>query len=369
MLLALLVLPACGKRGDPQPPLPRNPQPITGLRLSQRGDVLEISYTAPRLTTANVRLGVLEVELLRAEIEGDLAKVAKRRRVKVAPGETLVETEPLPPPGTSVRVAAQAYSRGQPSSLSPVLSLKVVPPPPRPPGLKATLLADGVSLAWDPIPLPPPTPPPTPSPSPSPSPTPSATPTPSPSPSPSPSASPTATPSPTPTPAPTPTPLPVPAVSVYRREGTAEYAAPLATVLPAEGFVDRSVTAGQSVCYVVRTVVSRDPLIESAPSEEACLTVRDISAPAAPSGIAVLAREEGIEVSWSPSPEADLDRYRVYRALAGGARERLAEVPSTETSYLDRTLPAGASALYSVTATDKAGNESAASAAVEGRRP
>jgi fibronectin type 3 domain-containing protein len=129
------------------------------------------------------------------------------------------------------------------------------------------------------------------------------------------------------------------------------------------------VTAGQSVCYVVRTVVSREPLIESAPSEEVCLGVRDISPPAAPSGIAVLAREEGIEVSWSPSPESDLERYRVYRALSGGVRERLAEVASTETFYLDRTLPAGATALYSVTAVDKAGNESAASTAAEGRRP
>lgn len=160
----------------------------------------------------------------------------------------------------------------------------------------------------------------------------------------------------------------MPAVSIYRRDSAGQYGAPLATVLPAEGFVDRSATAGQSLCYVVRTVVSRDPLVESAPSDEACVTVRDISPPAAPSGIAVLPRDEGIEVSWSPSLEEDLDRYRVYRAVAGGARERLAEVPSTETAYLDRTLASGTTALYSVTAVDKAGNESPASAAAEGRR-
>jgi fibronectin type 3 domain-containing protein len=163
----------------------------------------------------------------------------------------------------------------------------------------------------------------------------------------------------------------VPVVSVYRREQTGEYTSPLAMVAPSAGYVDRTVTPGQNVCYVARTVVAREPqpLVESAPSDEVCLSVRDISPPAAPTGIAVLGRGDGVEVSWSPSPEADLDRYRVYRAVGDGAPERLAELPVTETSYLDRTLPAGATARYSVTAIDTAGNESAASAAAEGRRP
>jgi len=142
-------------------------------------------------------------------------------------------------------------------------------------------------------------------------------------------------------------------------------------VAPTAGYVDRTVTPGENVCYVVRTVVAREPqpLVESAPSDEACLSVRDISPPAAPTGIAALARGDGVEVSWSPSPEADLDRYRVYRKVGDESPERLAELPATETSYLDRTLPAGSTARYSVTAIDKAGNESAASAAAEGRRP
>jgi fibronectin type 3 domain-containing protein len=163
----------------------------------------------------------------------------------------------------------------------------------------------------------------------------------------------------------------VPVVSVYRREQGAEYTSPLAMVAPTAGYIDRTVTPGQNVCYVARTVVAREPepLVESAPSDEACISVRDISPPAAPTGIAVLARAEGVEVSWSPSPEADLDRYRIYRTVGDGARERLAELPATETSYLDRTLPAGATARYSVTAIDKADNESAASAAAEVRRP
>ena len=63
---------------------------MSAFRLAQRGDLLELAYTTPRLTTGGTRLDVFEVELLRAEAAGDFAKVSHRRRVKVAPGETLV---------------------------------------------------------------------------------------------------------------------------------------------------------------------------------------------------------------------------------------------------------------------------------------
>ena len=41
-----LTLVACGKRGDPLPPLPVTPQAVTNLKLAQRGDRLEIAYVA-----------------------------------------------------------------------------------------------------------------------------------------------------------------------------------------------------------------------------------------------------------------------------------------------------------------------------------
>ena len=72
-------------------------------------------------------------------------------------------------------------------------------------------------------------------------------------------------------------------------------------------------------------MASTDPLVESAPSNEACVEVRDIAAPATPTGLAVLPREGGLEVLWSPSAELDLAGYRVYRAVAGGRSERVAE--------------------------------------------
>src|SRR5512134_1397549 len=117
-VLALLACAAaCGKRGEPLPPLPRTPQAITGFTVAQRGDKLEARGVAPRTTTSGAPLSVFEIELLRAEKEGDLDKVGLSQRLRVAPGERFQESWPLPPAGTSVRVAARAVSQGQRSTL------------------------------------------------------------------------------------------------------------------------------------------------------------------------------------------------------------------------------------------------------------
>src|SRR5262249_53925207 len=134
-----LVLSACGKRGDPLPPLRRIPQPVIGLRLAQRGDKLEIAYTAPRNTADGARRPTIEVEVMRMDGEGDFTKNAKHRRRKAAPGENLVEREDVPSPGTPVRVAIRAIANGRQSVITPPASLTVKTPPPVPTKLDATL--------------------------------------------------------------------------------------------------------------------------------------------------------------------------------------------------------------------------------------
>ena len=126
---------------------------------------------------------------------------------------------------------------------------------------------------------------------------------------------------------------------------------------------------GATACYVVRAVASTEPLIESAPSNEACVEVRDIAAPAPPAGLAVLPREGGLEVLWSPSAEADLAGYRVYRAAPGGPPEKVAEVESSRAAWLDETAERGVVYRYTVTAFDQAGNESERAEPVEASLP
>ena len=341
---------------------------------------------APRSTTGGVRLGVVDVEIVRADVPPDplkpgeplamtlpnFLKTARRDRHRAAPGETLAETFPLPPPGTTIRVAARAFDGSRVSNLSSVATLVVQPPPPGPSQLSAKLEGETVALQWTGT---------VPSPAPSPSPSPTPTPSPSPSPSASPRARPSplasglvASPSPSPTPSPSPSPSPTPPARgflVYRRgDPTGQYAAPLrAEPQSTNTYEDRSVALGQRWCYVVGTVISTEPVAESARSNEECVSVRDIVPPAAPTGVAALGGPEGVEVSWSPSTDADLANYRVYRQAAGGARERVGEVAPPETSLRDTTAAPGARYAYTVTTVDTAGNESPPSLAAPGGRP
>jgi hypothetical protein len=383
LALGALALAGCGKRGDPMPPLPVTPQAVTSLNLAQRGDTLEIAYTTPRATTGGVRLGLLDIEILRADAPGDFQKTAKRSKRRAAPGESLLETSPLPSPGTTVRVAARAVDRGRVSALSSVATLVVQAPPPAPHDLAAELKGESVALTWmGTVPSPPP---PSPSPSPSPSASPRASPGPRVSPTPVPTVSPSApapgsSPAPSPAPSglasapPSPSPTPKPPARgflLYRRpDPGGSYGNPVRSEpFTTNAFEDKTVSLGQRWCYVVGTVVSTEPIAESTRSNEACVSVVDIIAPAAPSGVAALGGPDGVEVSWSPSTEADLATYRVYREAPGGPRERVGEVAPPETSLRDATAAPGARYTYTVTAIDRAGNESKPSGPAPGGRP
>jgi Fibronectin type III domain len=413
LLSVVFVLAACGKRGDPLPPLRRTPQPVTGLSLSQRGEDLTFRLVAPRTATDGSRLPVLDVEVRTLEGEGDFAKAASVSTHKAAPGERLEWSAALPAPGTLIRVAAVAVQQKRKSVQTAITSLLVQPEPAAPTALSAHPAAVGVALTWEaPKPMPmwfvPPAPPPSPSPSPSPSPIPAAplvpklpegtstaqgaeaeakgpsdaSPTPTSAPAPEPEATVVpkgalVSPLPGPTPTTSSTPAAQPAAPrpggflVYRRSDPGSYGgalAPQPTAAPQ--YTDLSAALGSTVCYSVRTVISTDPLIESRASAETCLTVHDVTAPAAPTGLTTLAVEGGIEVSWSPSPESDLVQYRVYRApRGGGASERIAEVAKPIATYRDTAARSGQRYRYTVTAVDGAGNESPASAPAEAAWP
>ena len=115
ILLLVSFLPACGKKGDPLPPLRPTPAAITGLRVAQRGDRIEITLTAPRAGADGARLPVLDLELFVAEggelehvsiidwgqgvrhhaiVQGSVAKDAKLRSVVVTLGGDVVRVEP-----------------------------------------------------------------------------------------------------------------------------------------------------------------------------------------------------------------------------------------------------------------------------------
>lgn len=388
-LLLLALLPACGKKGDPLPPLRPTPAAVTGLRVAQRGEQVQVTFAAPQASTDGARLPVLEIEILVALGEGDFLKVARGRRIKAAPGEVLRESEPLPAPGTHLRIGARAFARGHRGNLGEPASLVVVAPLVPPADLTANATAEGVTLSWRgevPAPLPTPTPKPL-GPRPEGTPSPSVTPPPGDlrpekpevgppapgvadprPPSTDPTGAPVAGPTPPPTPKPTQTPF-APGFYVYRRTVQTAFGPPLQPKAEQETTFFDAVKPGESWCYVVRAVASSDPLVESAASNEACVEVKDVVAPAAPVGLTALAQEAGIEVRWSSSLEGDVVAYRVYRMSRRGRLEPIGEVKAPATRFLDQVPSDSGRVRYVVKAVDGAGNESAPTLPVDVTRP
>jgi fibronectin type 3 domain-containing protein len=142
-------------------------------------------------------------------------------------------------------------------------------------------------------------------------------------------------------------------------------------------YLDTQFELGKTYVYTVRSVVRYGAdQIESADSNSFVVLARDVSPPATPRGlIAVYVPAQGnlpahLELSWSISPETDLAGYNVYRSeqaslLGTRANNELLLTPA----FRDMNAAPGRNYFYSVTAVDRSGNESPASAAAPGTVP
>jgi len=108
--------------------------------------------------------------------------------------------------------------------------------------------------------------------------------------------------------------------------------------------------------YTVRTVAtSATGVRESAPTEAASMTPRDVYPPRAPTGLAVAVEGRVIRVYWFPNDEADLGGYRIYRRQEGSEAFAMVEVvDAAATSFGDGTVLPGVRYDYRVTAIDRA---------------
>jgi hypothetical protein len=139
------------------------------------------------------------------------------------------------------------------------------------------------------------------------------------------------------------------------------------TVMPE--YQDVGFDYGKTYAYLVRSVIQvQGAALESSDSPLLVLTPKDTFPPAAPQELvaAVLPGETSgaqvVDLSWSINLETDLAGYRVYRSEQGGTRGQLLTPELLLTpAYRDRSVRTGQKYWYSVTAVDKAGNESAPS--------
>jgi fibronectin type 3 domain-containing protein len=128
-------------------------------------------------------------------------------------------------------------------------------------------------------------------------------------------------------------------------------------------YLDRQVENERTYFYAVRAIRQEaGTTARGEASPRVAATPGRTAAPAAPANLVAALSAGTVRLSWSPSRDANVAAYIVYRAAAGGERARVGSVRAPGTTFTDRDLAAG-SYRYVVTAQDASAraNESAPS--------
>ena len=359
MLCFVLLGAGCGAPGEPVPPTPPIPVAVSDLNAHQAGDGVELVFTLPGKSVAGDPLAAPPaVEVVRGLTKPDGSPDAKSLRVVSAiPGSLIANyvseghvriTDPISPadvranPGGSfVYTIRTRASRKRASADSNVVQVRLLPVPKRIGSVQAKITESAIELSW---------------------------------------AAPTETSRGEPLAA-------VSGYRIYRGElepssleaaskdiSQAKWKFPPAQLATVEetSYRDTLFDFGKTYVYTVRsTVPAQGGLLESSDSEPAIVTPRDIFPPAAPQNVAAAVLPGAtpgafvVDLSWSINLETDLAGYRVYRSEQQDTRGELVTpdlLPAP--AYRDTSVLPGRRYWYSVTAVDRAGNESASSPAV-----
>ena len=121
-------------------------------------------------------------------------------------------------------------------------------------------------------------------------------------------------------------------------------------------YSDTRAEFGTERCYMVRSVeTAGSAVVEGAPSPVRCVKVVDVFPPAAPTALAAIAGERSVNLIWEPNREADLAGYVVFRSdRAEGPLEPLVTDPVRETTWRDTNVTSGVRYRYGVAAVDRA---------------
>jgi hypothetical protein len=365
---------ACGKRGDPQPPLPRGPRAVSDLAVEQEGDDAVLTFAFPdRLLTGAPLTDLASIEVYRV-IEPSPA-LTEPRRAGAAPSGTAVGSAGLIHlPGemerreaTNVRLAEAAFYKEAQSAAtlslasiaehtrgatvvyrdplsalgkegggfdtlayavisvrrngerSPVSNIVTLTPAVAPgaPVLLPVIAEEGrLCLEWE-----------------------------------APPADVRGEPS------------AIGGYRVYRRAlSEEEYGAPLnAKPILGTSYVDTSAPYGVPLAYTVRAVVAGNPKVEGLPAEELPVLFADVFPPPAPTRLDALSEGNLVRLIWSPVDAPDLAGYLVFRAEKAGEAMPLTPEPLADPFFTDETARQGVRYRYTVRAVDRGGNRSAPS--------
>jgi hypothetical protein len=347
----------CGVPEEPVPPAPPVPVAVTDLQTTQVGDGVLLTFTLPKKSTRGDKLTQAPtLEVLRGSFRPDGAPNPKSFHVvDTVPGALLgtyvqagkaqflehyAPEETRAHPGEKAVFAVRTrLSERRDSSDSNYAALNLYPVPASIEDLRARSTERSIDLTWT---------------------------------------------APTGTSAGEPLSGPI-SFSVYRGEldptsapaaekdlHTAVWKAPLLriTTTTTPEYQDSGFDWDKTYVYVVRTTLKANGLLlDSGDSNSAILTPKDIFPPAAPQDLvaAVLPGAQTgtlvVDLSWAINLETDMAGYRVYRSERENERGRLLTpmlLPSP--AYRDTEVTSGQHYWYTVTAVDKAGNESAPNA-------
>jgi hypothetical protein len=362
----LVLASGCGKKGDPQPPLPRGPRAVSDLAAEQEAGEAVLTFSYPdRLLTGQPLTDLAAIDIYRvvnpspsltaprpAPAGGggtpktDEAPAAAARRAaaatrtaeeaflrestrvvslqvadlsKFARGASVVYRDGLGPllkegklPSSLAYAVISKRRNGDKSPLSNIAALSPAVPPDAPVILAVTPEEGRICLEW----LPPST-------------------------------------------DLLRQPLEIGGYFVYRRMlPEEEYDRPL-NEKPVLGtaYVDAGAPYGKLV-YTVRATLPDKPKIEGAPAQEAAVDYRDVFPPPAPARLEALPEAGLVRLVWDPVPAPDLAGYLVFRAEGGGEPVQLTPQPIKDSFLTDTSAKAGTRYRYTVRAVDTAGNMS-----------
>ncbi len=347
VVLSIVLVFACGKRGDPRPPVPAIPKATSDLVVTQRANKLLLSWSYPALTTAGRNLTKIqrvtvfryteELPATPTAVQGTLPlPLSAARFAKLSNRVDSIESANLPastvgaklvfedePPlhsssGRPVRITYAVVTeglnaRGDLSNLVSIVPLDVAVPPAH---LTATPKAEGVVLQWT-----------------------------------APEAAVTGDAKPA-----------IAGYNIYRvARGVPPdtFAAPVnAAPVKTTDFLD--VPPYGSYEYSVAAVAAEGPpRMESDRSSPIEATFKDLVPPPPPASVTALVETRVVRLVWDAVDAPDLSGYNVYRTEKAGRVQFNSKGPIHQTFFGDESLLPGIEYYYSVTSVDKSGNESA----------
>jgi fibronectin type 3 domain-containing protein len=159
--------------------------------------------------------------------------------------------------------------------------------------------------------------------------------------------------------------------NIYRRKENEEYGINPINSEPIKDntFKDVGLSNNVKYYYVLRSIKDFEGnFIEGRSSKEIEATPVDLIPPVKPSGLTAFPKDKGVSLRWNPNNEPDLKGYNIYRSGEGEKSTKINKEIVKDNVYLDPEVETGEIYYYSVTAVDRALNESKRSEEVRVKR-